>query len=37
VCEQDSDIRLLLVPESSIELYRRKGEEATLPPDLKVG
>lgn len=29
-------MRLLLVSEESLECYLRKGEEAALPPDLKV-
>jgi hypothetical protein len=29
-------VRLLLVSEESLEHYRRTGEEAALPSDLKV-
>lgn len=35
-CVQKEGMRLLVVPQSSIELYRRQGEEKALPSELKV-
>jgi hypothetical protein len=36
LCVQKEDMRLLVVPQSSIEQYRRQGEDKALPSELKV-